>query len=65
VLEVIKNERLQEALVSRGLKNAWVAEQAEIDPAYFSRIKHGRMIATKEERENIAAVIGVSVGDIF
>ena len=65
MLEIIKNEKLKKVLDDRGLKDCWVAKKAGIDIAYFSRIKTGRMIPTPGQRKDIAAVLQVSVLDIF
>ena len=65
MLEIVKNEKLKKALDDRGMKDKFAADQSGMDPAYFSRIKNGRMIPTPEQMESIAGVFGLSAEVLF
>ena len=60
-----KNERLQDEIDRKGLKQNWIAERTGIDTATFSKILNGIHNVTPDQALAIANVIGVNVNDIF
>lgn len=64
-LEIKINIKLKARISDLGLKNKWVAEQAEIDPSIFSGIINGYRIPKPAEQRVIAALLNCSVEDIF
>jgi ribosome-binding protein aMBF1 (putative translation factor) len=54
---------LDEVMTSRGLRNDWLAEQLDCDPADVSRWRAGTRIPIQARREQIARVLGLSEAD--
>lgn len=63
--EIKINIKLKARISDLGLKNKWVAEQADIDPSIFSGIVNGYRIPTSAKQRLIAAILNCNVEDIF
>lgn len=55
----MNGKKLRFMRVKRGIKQAWVAEQAGIDPATLCRIEMGRILPTSDEVGRIKKALGL------
>jgi transcriptional regulator with XRE-family HTH domain len=60
-----KNARLKALLFERGLTGSELADRVSIPRAYLSLAMNGRFNLNAEEKERIAAALGVPVNEIF
>ena len=65
MLEIKRNEKLDNKIKSQGREKKWLAGQINIDPAYLSGFIVGYRIPTPRQREALAEVLGCRVKDIF
>jgi transcriptional regulator with XRE-family HTH domain len=59
------NLALKINLLNSGLKQFFIASRAGIEQTRFSKIVHGHIVATPEEKAAIADALGKQVDEIF
>lgn len=59
------NLALKLAIAASGRKQQRIADLARVDRTKLSHLIAGRRRATPEERQRLASVLGVPVGDLF
>jgi putative transcriptional regulator len=57
--------RLKQIMRERGLKQAWVAQQAGISPAQLSLLANGKGEPTLRTARAISRVLGVSIEELW
>lgn len=64
-LNVKLGKRIKELRLSKGLKQSKVADLLDMERSNFTRIENGKQAPSDKNLEKIAAILGVSLKDLF